>query len=100
MRSHAIKHGPDHAPARAMLRATGRDDAAIAKPFVAIVHSWSDVSPCNLTLRALAQHVRRGVEANGGTAIEFNQPEPIVWDMLVCRPEWAEPVLAALADIL
>ena len=72
MRSNAIKHGPDHAPARAMLRATGRDDAAIAKPFVAIVHSWSDVSPCNFTLRALAQHVRRGVEANGGTAIEFN----------------------------
>ena len=72
MRSNAIKHGPDHAPARAMLRATGRDDAAIAKPFVAVVHSWSDVSPCNFTLRAAAQHVRRGIEANGGTAIEFN----------------------------
>ena len=55
-----------------MLRATGRDDAAIAKPFVAVVHSWSDVSPCNFTLRAAAQHVRRGIEANGGTAIEFN----------------------------
>ncbi|MBK8286448.1 MAG: dihydroxy-acid dehydratase [Ahniella sp.] len=72
MRSDTIKKGPDRAPARAMLRATGRDDAAMAKPFVAIVHPWSDVSPCNFTLRALAQHVRRGVEANGGTAFEFN----------------------------
>ncbi len=55
-----------------MLRATGRDDAAIARPFVAVVHPYSDVSPCNLTLRMLAQHVRRGVEAAGATAIEFN----------------------------
>jgi len=72
VRSNAIKSGPDRAPARAMLRATGRDDAAIARPFVAVIHPWSDVSPCNLTLRALAQNVRRGVEAAGATAIEFN----------------------------
>ncbi|GAB3350262.1 dihydroxy-acid dehydratase [Lysobacter tyrosinilyticus] len=55
-----------------MLRATGLDDAAIAKPLVAVVHTWSDVSPCNLTLRDLAQHVRAGVIAGGGTPIEFN----------------------------
>jgi len=55
-----------------MLRATGLDDAAIAKPFVAIVHTWSDVSPCNITLRDLAQDVRKGVLENGGTPIEFN----------------------------
>jgi dihydroxy-acid dehydratase len=36
------------------------------------VHTWSDVSPCNLTLRDLAQHVRRGVIDGGGTPIEFN----------------------------
>jgi dihydroxy-acid dehydratase len=72
MHSNAIKHGPSRAPARAMLRATGLDDAAIAKPFVAVVHTWSDVSPCNITLRDLAQDVRRGVSAAGGTPIEFN----------------------------
>jgi len=55
-----------------MLRATGLDDAAIAKPLVAVVHTWSDVSPCNLTLRDLAQHVRAGVINGGGTPIEFN----------------------------
>jgi dihydroxy-acid dehydratase len=55
-----------------MLRATGLDDAAIARPLVAVVHTWSDVSPCNITLRDLAQHVRRGVVDGGGTPIEFN----------------------------
>jgi dihydroxy-acid dehydratase len=55
-----------------MLRATGLDDAAIAKPLVAVVHTWTDVSPCNLTLRDLAQHVRQGVIDGGGTPIEFN----------------------------
>ncbi|WP_158984235.1 dihydroxy-acid dehydratase [Lysobacter panacisoli] len=55
-----------------MLRATGLDDAAIAKPLVAVVHTWSDVSPCNFTLRDLAQHVRDGVISHGGTPIEFN----------------------------
>ena len=72
MHSDAIKTGPARAPARAMLRATGLDDAAIAKPFVGVIHTWSDVSPCNLTLRDLAQHARRGVIAAGGTPIEFN----------------------------
>jgi dihydroxy-acid dehydratase len=72
MLSDAIKHGPARAPARAMLRATGLDDAAIAKPFVGVIHTWSDVSPCNITLRDLAQDARRGVIAGGGTPIEFN----------------------------
>jgi dihydroxy-acid dehydratase len=72
MHSDAIKSGPARAPARAMLRATGLDDAAIAKPFVGVIHTWSDVSPCNITLRDLAQDARRGVIAGGGTPIEFN----------------------------
>ena len=55
-----------------MLRATGLDDAAIARPLIAVVHTWSDVSPCNLTLRDLAQHARAGILAGGGTPIEFN----------------------------
>ena len=72
MRSDAIKLGPDRAPARAMLRATGLDDAAIARPLVAVVHTWSNVSPCNLNLRDLAQAASEGIRAAGGTPIEFN----------------------------
>ncbi len=55
-----------------MLRATGLDETAIAKPLVAVIHTWSDVSPCNLGLRELAGHVRAGVVAGGGTPVEFN----------------------------
>ncbi|EIL89587.1 dihydroxy-acid dehydratase [Rhodanobacter fulvus Jip2] len=72
MRSDAIKTGPDRAPARAMLRATGMDDDAIRKPLVAVVHTWSDVSPCNLNLRDLAAEVAKGIRAAGGTPVEFN----------------------------
>jgi len=72
VQSDAIKTGPSRAPARAMLRATGLDDAAIARPLIAVVHTWSDVSPCNLTLRDLAQHARAGILAGGGTPVEFN----------------------------
>ena len=72
MHSDAIKTGPDHAAARAMLRATGLSASDIKKPLIAVVHSWSDVSPCNLNLRDLAQDVRAGIQAAGGTPVEFN----------------------------
>ncbi len=72
MRSDLIKSGPDRAPARAMLRATGLDDEAIARPLVAVVHTWSNVSPCNLNLRELAIEAAAGIRAAGGTPVEFN----------------------------
>ncbi len=72
MRSDQIKSGPDRAPARAMLRATGLNDADIAKPLIAVVHTWSNVSPCNLNLRELAVEAAAGIRAAGGTPIEFN----------------------------
>ncbi|HEX7342404.1 MAG TPA: dihydroxy-acid dehydratase [Rhodanobacteraceae bacterium] len=72
MRSDTIKTGPDRAPARAMLRATGLSSADIKKPMVAIVTTWSDVSPCNINHRDLAKHVAEGIRAAGGTPVEFN----------------------------
>jgi dihydroxy-acid dehydratase len=72
MRSDAIKTGPDRAPARAMLHATGLDAEAIAKPLIAVVHTWSNISPCNLNLRDLAEAASAGIRAAGGTPIEFN----------------------------
>jgi dihydroxy-acid dehydratase len=55
-----------------MLYAAGFDSSALAKPLVAIVHSFSTVTPCNMHLRDLAQHASRGIEEAGGTPIEFN----------------------------
>jgi dihydroxy-acid dehydratase len=70
--SRDLVEGAARAPARAMLRAAGMDDAALSRPMVAIVNSWSTVTPCNIHLRALADHARRGIEAAGGTAVDFN----------------------------
>ncbi len=70
--SHELLYGPARAPARAMLRAAGYDDKAMARPMVAIVNTWSSVTPCNMHLGALAAHARRGIEEAGGTAVDFN----------------------------
>jgi dihydroxy-acid dehydratase len=71
MRSDQIKKGPERAPARAMLRATGMDDKQIYQPMIAVVNTWSDVTPCNIHLRDLAEHVKEGIRAAGGTPVEF-----------------------------
>jgi dihydroxy-acid dehydratase len=70
--SRDLIEGPARAPARAMLRAAGFDDEAMAKPMVAIVNTWTTMTPCNMHLRGLAEHARRGIEEAGGTAIDFN----------------------------
>jgi dihydroxy-acid dehydratase len=72
MQSDAIKKGVARAPARAMLKATGLTDADLAKPLVAIANTWSDVTPCNVHLRSLAEKVKEGIRAAGGTPIECN----------------------------
>lgn len=71
-RSDAITKGPARAPARAMLRAVGYGDAEMAQPMIAVVNTWTTVTPCNMHLDALAEPVRRGVRAGGGTPIDFN----------------------------
>jgi dihydroxy-acid dehydratase len=71
MRSDAMKKGPARAPARAMLRATGLTPEEIARPLVAVVHSFTDLGPCNASLRALAEEVKAGVREAGGTPFEF-----------------------------
>jgi dihydroxy-acid dehydratase len=64
--------GPHRAPARAMLKAVGFDDTALARPLVGIANTWTEIGPCNYHLRALADHVRRGIREAGGTPMEFN----------------------------
>jgi dihydroxy-acid dehydratase len=71
MRSDQIKKGPGRAPARAMLRATGLDDRQIQQPLIAVVNTWSDVTPCNQHLRELAEPLKEGIRAAGGTPVEF-----------------------------
>ena len=71
-RSRGITDGWDHAPARAMLKACGFTDADLSKPIVGIANTWIEIMPCNYHLRRLAEKVKEGVRAAGGTPIEFN----------------------------
>ncbi len=72
MRSDAVKKGIARAPARAMFKATGLTDKDLARPLVGVANTWTEVTPCNVHLRHLAEKVKEGVRAAGGTPIEFN----------------------------
>ena len=43
-----------------------------ARPLIGIANTWIEIGPCNYHLRELAEHVREGIRAAGGTAMEFN----------------------------
>ncbi len=70
-RSRDVTDGMQKAPSRAMLRAIGMGDDDWEKPQVAIASSWNEVTPCNMTLRKLADHAKAGVNAAGGFGMEF-----------------------------
>ena len=64
--------GPSRAAARAMLKAIGFSDADVGKPIIGVATSWIETMPCNFNQRDLAQHVKAGIRAAGGTPMEFN----------------------------
>lgn len=57
---------------RSTLAAVGwsREDL-LTRPLVGILSTWSDINPCNLTLRALAEEVRAGILEAGGVPFEL-----------------------------
>ena len=73
----------DHAPQNklnayyvGLMNSVGYRSKDIAKPTIGIVNSWTEVNPGHKPLRELAQYVKEGVWANGGTPAEFNVPAP------------------------
>ena len=71
-KSAAMTDGADRAAARAMLKAIGFDDAALAKPIIGVGTTWIETMPCNINQRDLAKHVKVGIQKAGGTPMEFN----------------------------
>ena len=70
--SRAITDGPERAPARSYLKATGLSDEDIRKPIIGVASTWIGTMPCNLNLRHLAQKVMQGIREAGATPQEFN----------------------------
>jgi dihydroxy-acid dehydratase len=71
-RSSAVFDGPDRAFARAYMKGIGFGDDDLRRPTVGIANTWIEAMPCNFHLRGLAEHVKEGVRAAGGTPLEFN----------------------------
>jgi dihydroxy-acid dehydratase len=70
--SAALTDGPDRAGARGMLKAIGFTDEDLAKPIVGVATSWIETMPCNYNHRRLAEAVKQGIRASGGTPMEFS----------------------------
>ena len=64
--------GPERAPARAYYAGIGFDAEALSRPIVGIANTWTETMPCNFHLRRLAERVKDGVRAAGGTPMEYN----------------------------
>jgi dihydroxy-acid dehydratase len=71
-RSSAVFDGPERAHARAYMKGIGFDDDALSRPTIGIANTWIEAMPCNFHLRGLAEHIKEGVRAAGGTPMEFN----------------------------
>ena len=54
------------------MKGIGFDDDALSRPTIGIANTWTEAMPCNFHLRGLAEHIKAGVRAAGGTPMEFN----------------------------
>jgi len=72
MISDNVKTGITRSPNRSLLKACGYTDEEINRPFIGVVNSFTEVVPGHIHLNTLAEAVKKGIYANGGTAFEFN----------------------------
>jgi dihydroxy-acid dehydratase len=70
--SQRLLDGPDRAPARSYFKAVGFTNADLVRPLVGVAHCWIEIMPCNFNHRRLAEKVKEGIRAAGGTPIEYN----------------------------
>jgi len=71
-KSRTILDGPDRAAARAFFKAIGFTDDDLKRPLIGVAHCWIEITPCNWNHRKMAEKVKEGIRAAGGTPIEFN----------------------------
>lgn len=71
MNSDYIKAGVERAPNRSLLYALGYTDEEIRRPIIGVVSSYNEVVPGHMNLDKIADAVKAGVRAAGGTPIMF-----------------------------
>ncbi len=71
LRSRITTNGLDRTPHRGFMRGMGLDDEAMSRPFVGVVTTANQTSPCNANLAQQAENAYAGVEEAGGTPRSF-----------------------------
>ena len=86
----AVRVGMGSAGAKAMAVVRGEAEIYL---HTGVQHQWDNCAPVAVALAA-------GLHASriDGSPIVYNQRETSIPDLLICRKEWAETVLAAVKD--
>ena len=71
MNSDYINSGVERAPNRSLLYALGYTDEEIRRPIIGVVSSHNEIVPGHMNLDKIAEAVKAGVRAAGGTPIMF-----------------------------
>lgn len=71
MRSDIVKKGSTRAAHRSLFYAMGYGPEDLAKPLIGVVNAFNEIIPGHMHLRSIAEAVKLGVAAAGGTPIEF-----------------------------
>ncbi|SHN16698.1 dihydroxy-acid dehydratase [Actinacidiphila paucisporea] len=72
LRSRTVTHGRNMAGARALMRASGVDNADIGKPIVAVANSFTEFVPGHTHLQPVGRIVSAAIKAAGAVPREFN----------------------------
>lgn len=71
MRSDIVKKGSTRTAHRTLFHAMGYSKEDLSKPLIGVVNAFNEIIPGHIHLREIAQAVKLGVAAAGGTPIEF-----------------------------
>jgi len=70
-RSKSILSGDEWSFNRGVFKAMGFSDNDLKKPIIGIANAWSELVPGSYNLKQVAEGVKKGIYAAGGTATEF-----------------------------
>ncbi len=71
MRSDVVKKGVTRTAHRTLFHAMGYSDEDLQKPLIGVVNAFNEIIPGHIHLREIAQAVKLGIAAAGGTPVEF-----------------------------
>lgn len=71
-----LLEGDNGALKRALYKAMGFTDSALQKPLIGIVNTYTNATPGHYNINEMCEHVQKGIEAAGGTAMTFGTIAP------------------------